>query len=183
MTLTTWLPTILALVGAAVAWGAFQARLDALSAALTSHRSDAADRDRSSAAKLDKLLDQQGTLVQRLVLIEANREHDRDACYDIYLASTHQPSYETTPPSLVTYPMPVTAYEAGVITGQAGTLNTKICREITYCSTYDQTPDYRRIVLGYDATASSTRYITYWDGVTPVGSVLNRAGVQATIAP
>lgn len=78
MTLTTWLPTILALVGAAVAWGAFQARLDALSAALTSHRSDAADRDRSSAAKLDKLLDQQGTLVQRLVLIEANREHDRD---------------------------------------------------------------------------------------------------------
>lgn len=76
--LTTWVPTILALVGAAAAWGSSQARLDALSTALTSHRSDAAERDRSAAAKLDKLLDQQTALMQRLAKIESDREHDRD---------------------------------------------------------------------------------------------------------
>ena len=76
--LTTWIPTVLALVGAAAAWGSSQARLDALSAALTSHRSDAAERDRTAVTKLDKLLDQQTALMQRLALIEATREHDRD---------------------------------------------------------------------------------------------------------
>lgn len=76
--LTHWLPSILALVGAAAAWGSARTDLRQIREVLTEHRHDAATRDAAAQAKLDTLLSHQAELTARVAVLERDvSHHDR----------------------------------------------------------------------------------------------------------
>lgn len=76
--LTHWLPSILALVGAALAVGGARSDLRQLRELLGEHRRDAATRDAAAQAKLDTLLSHQAELTARVAVLERDvSHHDR----------------------------------------------------------------------------------------------------------
>lgn len=103
--------------------------------------------------------------------------------YDEALAAVHQPTKQTTPNKLSAFPLVLLTYEPGIVNGLVGEFKTPLCRQTSYCSTYDQNATFTRIAYGFDGTTSSVKSLAPWDGTTPVGSVLTRDGVQYNAAP
>jgi outer membrane murein-binding lipoprotein Lpp len=76
--LTHWLPSIIAIVGAAAAWGSARTDLRQLREALTEHRHDAAASNGVAQAKLDTLLSHHAELTARVAVLERDvSHHDR----------------------------------------------------------------------------------------------------------
>lgn len=80
-----WLPTLVALLGAAAAWGAAQTRLDTLARQREEsdkrHDEHRAAADKSATAvleKLDKILSRSEAHELRIARVEGHRDHDRE---------------------------------------------------------------------------------------------------------
>lgn len=104
--------------------------------------------------------------------------------YDTWLQVPHQPNAQTGSDQLSAFPFMVYGYEAGVpvINGLLGTFSPTLIQETSACNTFDQNSSHTRIIFGYDAAPYSYHYLTWWDGVTPVGTY-GRAGVYFTATP
>lgn len=75
-TILPWLPTLVTLLGAAVAWGSSQSRLDALAKDLETHRKAQEARDLAASTKLDKILDASSAHEIRITRTEDRLTHD-----------------------------------------------------------------------------------------------------------
>lgn len=104
--------------------------------------------------------------------------------YDAWLQAPHQPNTQSGSDELSAFPYMVYSYEntVPVINGLLGTFNQTLIQETTGCNSYDQNPAHTRIIFGYDAGAFTYKYMTWWDGVTPVGSS-GRGGTYFTATP
>lgn len=83
--LLAWIPTLIALLGAAAAWGAAQTRLDTLARQREEsdkrHDEHRAVAEKSALAvleKLDKILSRSEAHELRIARVEGHRDHDRE---------------------------------------------------------------------------------------------------------
>ena len=92
--LLAWMPTLVALLGAAAAWGAAQTRLDTLARQREDsdkrhdeHRAAAEKNALSMLEKLDKILSRSEAHELRIARVEGHRDHDRER-FDSMLEAT-----------------------------------------------------------------------------------------------